>query len=254
MTHVTNGNIMICARREDKVLPSSVIREIVEDRITQIEHSEGRRVARFERQNIRDEVLHDLLPKALVRAALTYAYINPEQSWFIADSASVTKAEELTSLLRSSVDGLSIQPVSVDSQPSTVMTSWLQGDMPKDFSLEYECELRDPGDEGAIVRCKQQDLDSIEIRAHLDAGKQVVRLAVNWDKRLSCVIGEDLTVRRLRFSDLVRDEAADTQAEDAASRFDADFAIMALELGRFLPRMLKVFGGITSETVKSGAH
>ncbi len=244
MIHITNGKFMICARKEEKVLPASVIREIVEDRVTHIEQAEARRVARFERQSIRDEVLQDLLPKALVRVGLTHAYIDPRQGWLMVDAASVNKAEQLTSLLRSSLDGLSIQPMTVNAHPASVMTGWLGGGTPKDFSLEYECELHDPGEEGGIVRCRQQDLDSVEIRAHLEAGKQVARLAINWDKRLSCLISQDLTIRRLRFSDLVREEAADTQTEDAASRFDADFAIMSLELSRFLPRLFEVFGGV----------
>jgi recombination associated protein RdgC len=250
MTQVTYGNIMICARKEEKVLPASVIREMVEDRLSRIEQAEARRVARFERQDIRDEVLQDLLPKALVRVGLTYAYVDLRQGWLLVDAASSSKAEELTSLLRSSVDGLSIQPLTVDKRPATVMTGWLERAAPKDFSLEYECELRDPMDEGGIVRCRQQDLDSAEIRAHLDAGKQVARLALNWDKRLSCLIGEDLTIKRLRFSGLVLDEAAEAEAEDAASRFDADFAIMSLELNRFLPRLFEVFGGLATEKAK----
>lgn len=253
MTQVTNGNIMICARKEEKVLPASVIREMVEDRVSRIEQKEARRVARFERQDIRDEVLQDLLPKALVRVGLTYAYVDPRQGWLIVDAASQSKAEELTALLRGTVDGLSIQPMAVNKRPATVMTDWLKKGTPKDFSLEYECELRDPGDEGGIVRCRQQDLDSAEIHAHLEAGKQVARLALSWDKRLSCLIGEDLTIKRLRFSDLVHEEAAETDAEDAASRFDADFAIMGLELGRFLPRLFEVFGGVATETAKQRA-
>lgn len=254
MTQVTDGNIMVCARKEEKVLPASVIREMVEDRVSRIEQKEARRVARFERQDIRDEVLQDLLPKALVRVGLTYAYVDPRQGWLIVDAASLSKAEELTSLLRSTVDGLSIQPMAVNKRPATVMTGWLKKGTPKDFSLEYECELRDPGDEGGIVRCRQQDLDSAEIHAHLEAGKQVARLALSWDKRLSCLIGEDLTIKRLKFSDLVQEEAAEAEAEDAASRFDADFAIMGLELKRFLPRLFEVFGGLDAEKAEKSTR
>ncbi|OQX45537.1 MAG: hypothetical protein B0D86_03485, partial [Candidatus Sedimenticola endophacoides] len=36
-------------------------------------------------------------------------------------------------------------------------------------------------------------------------------------------------------------------AEDAATRFDVDFALMSLELGRFIPRLIDTFGGIAEE-------
>jgi len=46
----------------------------------------------------------------------------------------------------------------------------------------------------------------------------------------------------LRFADVLQEEAA-SSGEDAAARFDADFALMSLELAAFLPKLLEVFGG-----------
>jgi len=243
LTHVTNGNVMLCARKEEKVLPASVIREYVEDRAAQIEQTENRDVSRFERQGIRDEVIQDLLPRALVRSSLTYAYIAPVEGWLIVNASSARKAEELTALLRDSLDRLSITPPVLSSPPATVLTSWLSGDLPVDFEIEDECELHDLKEEGGIVRCRRQDLDSEEIRTHLKAGKQVVRLAVGWDQRLSFIIGEDLSIKRIRFSDIVQEEASNVQVDSAVDRFDADFAIMTLEFARFLSRLIEVFGG-----------
>ena len=51
-------------------------------------------------------------------------------------------------------------------------------------------------------------------------------------------------MRRLRFSDALVEEAAEAAADDqAAALFDADFTLMSLELRRFLPRLIEVFGG-----------
>jgi recombination associated protein RdgC len=80
------------------------------------------------------------------------------------------------------------------------------------------------------------------MQGHLRAGKQAVRLAVEWNQRLSCVLGDDLIIRRLRFADVLQEEAANS-GEDAAALFDADFALMSLELAAFLPNLLEVFGG-----------
>ena len=80
--------------------------------------------------------------------------------------------------------------------------------------------------------------------AHLDAGKDVVKLAVSWDERLSCVIESDLSIKRLRFLDLIQNEAADYQTENAADAFDAHFSLMTLEFRRFVPRLIELFGGV----------
>jgi recombination associated protein RdgC len=125
------------------------------------------------------------------------------------------------------------------------MSRWLLGeDIPEDLVIESECELRDPGAEGGVVRCQRQDLSAEECQAHLLAGKRAVRLALTWDQRLSFVLEDNLSIKRLRFEDIVQEQAGETDPEDAAARFDADFAVMTLELARFLPRLMEYFGGL----------
>ena len=244
LTHVTNGNIMICARKEEKVLPAAVVRDFVNDRIAEIENANSRKLSRKEQQSLRDEVIYDLLPKAFTRSTLTYAYIAPVDGWFIVDASSSRKSEELTSLLRQSLGTLSLTFPAVRKSPTVIMTDWLRyGVVPGDFEVENECELREPGEDGSIIRCKRQDLGSDEIRAHLDAGKQASKLALRWEDRLSFILDEDLSIKRLKFEELIQQEAEDVETDDAATRFDADFALMSLELSRFLQRLLEVLGG-----------
>jgi recombination associated protein RdgC len=64
---------------------------------------------------------------------------------------------------------------------------------------------------------------------------------------LALVLAEDLSIRRLKFLDVIQEEAAEAEAEDAVTRFDVDFALMSLELGRFIPRLLELFGGMAAE-------
>ncbi len=238
MTHVTNGHIMVCARKEEKVLPAAVVREIVNDKAAEIEDEQARPVRRKERESIRDEVMQDLLPKAFTRSALTI------------NASSAKKAEELLTALRRSLGSLSVTRLSLEHPPATVMTRWLaEEDAPSDFVIEDECEMREPGDDGGIVRCKRQDLTSDEIQAHLDANKQVVKLAVSWQENLFCLISDDLSIKRLRFSDELLEKGSEVNAEDIAARFDNDFSIMTLELSRFIPSLLDAFGGEKGELI-----
>jgi recombination associated protein RdgC len=244
LTHAANGCIMVCARIEEKVLPQTVVREILDERVDEIETEQMRRVPRKERLALRDEILQDLLPKAFTRSSHIYTYIAPHEGWLVVNASSVKKAEEVLTLLRKSLGSLPATPLDVNTTPAAVMTGWLQGQgLPGDFVLGDECELRDPSQDGGIVRCRRQDLGGEEIQTHLQAGKQVARLAVEWNERLACVLGDDLAVRRLRFLDVVQEEAKQTDAGDAAARFDADFALMTLELSRFILRLVEVFGG-----------
>jgi recombination associated protein RdgC len=115
--------------------------------------------------------------------------------------------------------------------------------VPPDITLESDCELRSPEEDGGVVRCRRHDLSAPEIQNHLEAGKEVVKLAVTWSDRLGFVLDDTLAVRSLRFLDVIQEEAADVETASFAERFDADFAIMSLELSQFLPRLLELFGG-----------
>lgn len=244
LTHAANGCIMVCARREERLLPSSVIREALDEKVAELEDAELRKLSRKEKQGLKDEIVLDLMPKAFTRSSRVYAYIDPVNNWIVVDNALPKRAEELLTLLRDSLGSLKVRPLALKDDPAAVLTGWVAKGAPADFLLMDECELREPTAEGGIVRCRRQPLDGAEVSSHLEAGKRTVRLAVEWNERIGCVLGNDLAVRRLRFLDLIQDEAAASNADDAAARFDVDFSLMSLELGRFIPRMIEVFGGM----------
>lgn len=244
LSHAANGYIMLCARREEKVLPASVVREFVTEKVTAIEEEQARTVRRKERDQIKDEVLLDLLPRAFTRSSHTFAYLAPKDGWLIVDAASASKAEDLVSLLRESLGGLSAVLPSVNNTPTQTLTQWLTNQTAATgFVIEDQCEMRDPKQEGGVVRCTRQDLAAEEVMSHLTAGKQVAKLAVEWNERLSCILANDLTVQRLRFLDVIQEAAQEVEGDDAATLFDADFALMSMELARFIPALLEAFGG-----------
>lgn len=243
LVHATNGRMMLCLRREERILPAAVIREALDEKVEQIEETEGRPVGRKEKTRLKDEIVVDLLPRAFTRSSHLYAYIDPRSKWVIVDSSSSKKAEELFSALRETLGTFKVRPLAVGSSPAALMTSWLEKIPPADFELADECELKEPVEDGGTIKVRKMDLGGDEVAHHLDAGMQVTKVVVEWNERLRCMLGDDLSVRRLRFLDLVMEEAADVQADDAAARFDADFALMSAELDNFLPRMVEVFGG-----------
>ncbi|MEJ2382470.1 MAG: recombination-associated protein RdgC [Gammaproteobacteria bacterium] len=254
LVHAAGGYLLVCARREEKILPAAVIRDAVEEKAAAIEEQQGRPVRRRERSDLRDEMVQSLLPRALSRSTLTYAYIDPKGGWLVIDSANPRKADELVQLLRESLGTLALQPPQVQSAPAAVMTRWLQGQgLPADFSVGDECELRDTAEDGGVIRCRKQDLGADDVQALLESGRQAVKLAVNWDARLSCVLADDLTVRRLRFEDVVQEEFGAAPTEDEVERFDAEFVMMTLELARFISRLIEVFGGESEETYARSA-
>jgi len=242
LAHAGNGFMMVCAKKEEKVVPASVINEMLQDKIDEIETQEARKLPQKERNRVKDDLIFELLPRAFSFSRKTYAYIDSQGGWLVVDAASPKKAEDLLTLLRKCLGSLPVTPFGAGLKPSIVMTQWLlEHNTPKDITIEDECELRSQEEEASIIRCKRHDLKLPEIKNHLDSGKQVIKLAMNWSDRLAFVLDENLAVKRLKFLDLVQEQAADIEAADEIEQFDADFSIMTAEFSQFFPRLLELF-------------
>lgn len=248
LVHSANGYLMICTRRQDKLLPAAVINEALEEKVVEIEERETRSLPRKERRSLREEITFSLLPRALARSTLQYAYISPRDNLLVIDTSSAKRAEEVLDDLREALGSLSVIPLTSRSQPIDVMTRWVNsGQAGNGFTLGEECELRDNNDVSCLIRCKNQDLSTTEIVNHLKTGMHVSKLALSWKERIECVVDENLVLRRLRFSDLIHEQANDIEAEDVATRFDTDFSIMTLELSAFIAALIEAYGGEDSE-------
>ncbi len=243
LLHSTGDFHLVCARTQEKLLPAAAIREVLDEKILQIEGSEGRKLYRRERANLKDEVIQTLLPRALTRSQLCFAFLAAARGLILIDSSSPARAEDLLNLLRDSLGRLPVRPLAPRHKPVEVMTRWVGGErLPAGFRLGEYCDLRDPLNASNIVRCRQQDLATREIREHLDAGKQVGALGLNWKDRVAFVLTEELVVKSISYPEIVRSESTIDPELDTAARFDADFALMSLELDQLAASLIEIFG------------
>lgn len=242
LIHTGNLCVVLCAKRQERLLPSAVVAEALDERVVEIEDREARNIGRTERRHLREEVMLDMLPRAFTRSRQMRAYLDLVGGWMVVDAASEKAAEDLLSLLRETLGTFRARPPRPEHSPTALMTQWVTaGETPEGLELEDECELRDPRDERSLVRCRGQDLAGEEISTHLRAGKEVVKLALNWREHLSFLLQEDLSLKRLRFADELIEDAVESDIEDEAVRFDAEFAIMTLQLRELIERLDGVF-------------
>ncbi len=114
---------------------------------------------------------------------------------------------------------------------------------PSSFALGNEAELKAILEDGGIGRFKKQELSSDEILNHLEAGKVVTELALNWQSRIDFTLNDSCVLKRLRFTDELLEQNDDIDREDVAQRFDADFVLMTGELSSLTENLISVLGG-----------
>lgn len=233
LSHRIDDAIWLTVGGEDKLLPSAVVNDLLGKKLADIEEKEGRKLGGRARKRLKEDLVHELLPRAFVRPSRTDAMLDLEHGLCIVDTSSRKNAETVVSEIRHALGSFPALPLNAEVAPRSVLTGWIAGEqLPEGLSLGEECELKDAAEHGAIIKCQHQELQGDEIAKHLEAGKQVTRLALTLDDHVSFVLGEDLVIRKLKFLDGAVDQLEGSERDDIRAELDARFALMAGELKR----------------------
>ena len=247
LVHKAGDYWLVRLQREERLLPASVIRSEVMNRVQKIQAGQGRRVQRKERFDIVDEITQDLLPRAFTKSQCLEGLINDREGWVWVNTASAARAEDFLSLLREGLGNLQVTIPDTQKSPLVAMSQWvLNRGLPAGLSLGGDADLEDPYEQGGVVRARGVYLESDEIRSHIESGKQVVRLALYWQDQVDFVLDKDLSIRHIRFGNELK-EVNDELHEDKLAQRDANCLLMGETLGSLQKVIGEGFGGFSND-------
>ncbi|KZX83681.1 hypothetical protein A3715_31485, partial [Oleiphilus sp. HI0009] len=249
--HVCDKFWMLRLTKQERILPSSVLNEEIALKCEEIEETQQRKVSRKEKSEIKEIVTQALLPLAFKKTTHIYGYICPSEGYLVVDSASAKQTDEFTSFLRNTIGSLPVRIPAVNCSPASTMTAWLteDEDLPANFELNAESELISLGEDKASVKYKGLELDKDQIDHNKALGFQVKKQALVWDDKIAFILNDDLTLKRMKFLDVIQDKMDNTNAETKEEKFDASFSIMTMELDQLITEILNAFGGEDIESI-----
>ncbi|MFT5535132.1 MAG: recombination associated protein RdgC [Burkholderiaceae bacterium] len=242
LVHTVNKQLLLALGTEKKLLPASVINQVAKARASDIEEQQGFKPGRKQMKEIKEQVTDELLPRAFSINRTTWTWIDPVNGWLVIDAGTAGKADEVLKLLIKGIEKLPMESLHVVQSPVAAMTEWLMADAPKGFTVDQDTELRAGGDSKATVRYVKQTIEPVDVQRHIADGKQCTRLAMTWNDRISFVLTESLTIKRITPLDVIK-ESADTGARDDDERFDGDMMLMTGELASMLDDLVFALGG-----------
>lgn len=242
--HLASGQLLLVIRREEKILPSSVIRDTLAVKVSKLESEQARKLKKTEKDALRDEVLHSLLPRAFTKNSTVKIWVDIKNGLVIVDASSAKRAEDSLALLRKTIGSLPVVPLTMEAPIELATTEWVRSSSaPAGFAIGEEAELKAILEGGGVAKVKKQDLSSDEIASHIEAGKVVTSLAMDWQERITFTMTDSLAIRKVKFTDSLLEQNDDIDREDAAARFDADFLLFTGELNRLISDLVTALGG-----------
>lgn len=243
LLHIANGYLLLAVRIEERILPGRVIRKALDEKVEEIEASQMRTVYKKERDQLKDEIVTTLMPRAFTDSHTIHAAIDPKAGLIYIDT-SWRKAETLLSCLRDVLGRLPVRPLNLKTSPTTSFTEWVRtGTIGCGHTLGDRATLADTSEDGGKVVATRQDLGSEEIQNHLAAGKRATKLALDWSDKLTFVIDDKLAITGLNFCDQLVEQAWEEAGDALDDRPAASFIIMMGTFAEWLPQLIEALGG-----------
>lgn len=230
---------MIVLRLESRLLPASVIKKAFQERLEELELAMGgKKLTGRAKKDVKEEVIRSLIPKAFTRLTDIRALFALKSGWLFVESSSPNKTDAFVTRLVGALDMAPFRLPKPKMPASLAMHGWLlSGEAPEGFSVDRECELK--GENAATIRYAHLDLDNEEVRRHVREGKAPQQLAMTYDDRLSFVLTQKMTFKKVGINMTVAARAAhdgmtpiDAQKAERAGvtgeNIDADEAALSL--------------------------
>ncbi|MEO7338913.1 MAG: recombination-associated protein RdgC [Caldimonas sp.] len=237
------GQLILKLCTETRAVPGAVVKTRLDERLDKIDQETGRRPKGKHAKEIKEEIVHDLLPRAFPKRSTTLVWIDLQAGLVLIGAASMKKADAIVTRLAELLGGgLRLVPMQTGLSAATAMSDWLTSKQaPPSFSIDRECELKQPDSEKSLVRYARHTLDIDQVGEHIRQGKLPTQLAMTWNSRVSFALTETLALKKIKLLDVVIEGAASASGGD--SGFDADVAITTGELRLLIPDLIDALGG-----------
>ena len=242
-TFSSNHNHFFRFVEENKLLPSSIIKETLLDEIDKKEAELNRALKKDEKQALKLALTNKLMSQAFVTRRELFIWVNSTYGFVGVSVTSAKRAENTITTLRKALHGsFPAKPLQPHCVVEDRLTSFLaKGELPNDFGLGFDCVLKSTDDTGATVRATKEDLTCKEIISHIEAGKRATELQLNLTDLAQFVLTNDLVVKRLTLEDQFLERNLPQKSDDKIADMQSFLLIEADVLTTVFDKLSKAF-------------
>ena len=245
LIHSFNNNdfMLLRVQQEEKVIVPDAVERPLKEKVKEIEKNEQRRATKSEKEQLKEDIIFELLPHAQSKYKNTYLYIDVKRGLIVVDSASRSIAEDILALIRKCIGTLPITDYIQGDELSATLKDWIcePKNIPEKFKVGYELKISGLGDEANQASFTNQDLYDETLQVFMnDFQHDVKQLKVDFDEMLSVTLKDDGSLRKIKYFDVLMEQNDDIDSDDRLARIDADLVLFTGEFGRFLDSFISL--------------
>lgn len=237
----------------ERMIPGKIVRQQVAARVKQIEKEQERKVYAREKQQIKDEVLNQMLPRAFIDQKITYGMVMGP--YILIDSSSAKRGEDILSTLRSCLGSLGVRPVAVKTTPIDAFTRWFTtNEIDGPFRMTGDFKANNRSDESDFVNGKgtsPQDEGLSDLV--LEHDRRVTVLGLSWGtatgESATFTVNEMIGIKGIKWPESLAEMAADQVGEEddedarRVTLLRTTLILLGAELKQLLADLLPALGG-----------
>lgn len=196
--------ILLAMGTETRMLPSSVLNKALGDKLAAIEKTEGRKPGGRARKAIKEQLVHEMLPKAFVKPSTALGFIDLKLGLIGVDTSSRKVAESFVSLLRTTLGSMPALPLQAGRSVPGWFRQMLDPDGPIDrnFATGERATFKSvSGGEGTVRITNELLVPNETVDSCLERGLQPTKLQLHLGDHVAFELNEALTLSGIKLMD-----------------------------------------------------
>ena len=253
LVEAIGGQWILKLQTEARAVPAGFVKRELKKRLDKVEEETGRRPRGKMAKEIKELLIHELMPRAFPKEAGMLVWIDPATKLVAIEASTAKKADLAVLLLAAALPKSNITQVQTLTSPAMAMSAWLHdGEAPADWSIDRDGALEGLDDTRSMTLSGIELLEGEDIRERLRQGMAVTRLAMTYKGRVSLTLTDKLYLKGIAVLDVAMEaHTAEGKANDA---FDADVAIVTGELRPLIAALLGELGGVSVLPIVAAAE
>jgi len=237
-----NGQLMLVMETQEKPIPSSTVKNEVDQRIAEfIKNTGDEAMAKDKkfRRDIKEQVIASLYAKAFITSKYTGIWMDSKTGIVCIDTTSDSKIDDVLKLMYQN-DFPTMKRLRTQYGAESTMRKLLMSDDQAEngFSVGRSCEL--VAENQQSIRYKNVSLDTKDVREHILHGRRVKKLELTYQNKIVFNLHDNFRFSGIKILESIQDAE---EYESAETKFDADFTIMTGMYSELIGALVEALGG-----------